>query len=172
MTFQLPEVHVGDSVVWIPPGGQDHNAFAATVVGFGNNSVSLKVSHNSPQDMFKHDVPHKDDPRLVENVHLREEGTFDFSHEHKRLVAVEEWLKCLDSPDEEEIYVPKEADSAPIKSAMDLILTDATVEMLDGRVGVVETTPGAGWCGVRVDGEPELVKVRRGNLKVIEPQTA
>lgn len=94
-SYTMPNVEVGDSVLWHIEGNTRDGGHAAIVKSVADRHVDLEVFIPNRQPVERINVRHVDDPYLTEDENprmKREHGGWDFSLQTKRLMAVENAL--------------------------------------------------------------------------------
>lgn len=77
--YKMPEVHVSDTVRWFNDINNTEEYNAARVLKVGHRSIELIVDHSDGRVYRKFDVHHIGDPVIQGNIHLRENGGWDYS---------------------------------------------------------------------------------------------
>lgn len=73
--FSVPEVGLGEEVLWFPDPQNMQSPHMARVVRIEAKAVCVEVTqHNSLSRFYRWDVRHADDPILKDNEELRRNG--------------------------------------------------------------------------------------------------
>lgn len=94
MDWQMPEVHIGDTVLYrVHEGAQPQMAFVAKV---GKDTLELWALSPGYGGVDKPSVRHKDDPRLETSVEWKKFGTWEHRPRDPRIAQLSERLSALE----------------------------------------------------------------------------
>lgn len=94
-TYKMPEVHLGQTVIWYDGGNIADRPFAAIVVGVGSETVSLAIvpagSHNL---MVRDGVRHVGDPNR-RAIKIEDAGAWDHTNEAYERQAAHDMIRQM-----------------------------------------------------------------------------
>jgi hypothetical protein len=100
MQFVMPEIRVGTVVLFYVGADRNQVPQAAMVTGVGHRNLVLSVfAPNTYNLLIRDGVRHMHDPDLLHNVDTREMGGWDYTHEHRMLIELQEKVKYLMAQD-------------------------------------------------------------------------
>lgn len=95
MSWEMPEVHVGDTVLYrAHEGASPQMAFVARV---GKDALELWALAPGYGGTDKPSVRHKDDPRLADSVEWKKFGTWEHRPRDPKLAMLSERLSALEA---------------------------------------------------------------------------
>lgn len=83
--YKMPEVFLNDSVTWYDAGDTGSQGHPAVVVGLHADSVDVRIVGTGATQTYRTGVRHVSDPKLKQNVFVRESGGWDYSESTLRL---------------------------------------------------------------------------------------
>lgn len=111
--FQMPKVRVGVAVLYHPDAVPSPHSGVAWVCRINRSGRALEL--RTSDGIVRDAVPHVTDPRLRMNESQREDGSWDFTDEHRHLMALERRIETLESQAAALIQYSAKPVSAPAK---------------------------------------------------------